>query len=72
MLRYDGQTMPRMFGHLVMSFVCGPYIMLQMGWRHEPDGTLSIGSALVSAMVAFGWAFITGLLFLGTYFAIVG
>jgi hypothetical protein len=54
-----------------MSFVCGPYIMLQMGWRQEDDGTLSIGSVLVSALVAFGWSFVTGLFFLGIYFALV-
>ena len=57
-------------GNLAMSFVCGPYIMLQLGWQHEEDGTLSMTSALVSAVVAFGWAFITGLLFMGAYVAI--
>ncbi len=52
-------------GHLAMSFICGPYIMLQMGWKQEDDGTLSLGSVLISALVAFGWAFITGLIFRG-------
>lgn len=70
MLRFDGKTFVSSLGHLVVSFVCGPYIMLQMGWRQEDDGTLSLGSALVSALVAFGWSFITGLIFMGTYFAI--
>ena len=70
-LRYDGKTIMHMFGHLFMSFVCGPFIMLQMGWKQEDDGTLSIGSVLVSALVAFGWSFLTGLLFLGIYFSIV-
>ena len=70
MLRYDGKTIFHMFGHLLMSFLCGPFIMLQMGWRQEQDGTLSIGSVLVSALVAFGWSFITGLFFLGLYLAI--
>src|ERR1700760_1018259 len=70
MLRYDGKTIFHMFGHLLMSFLCGPFIMLQMGWRQEQDGTLSIGSVLVSALVAFGWSFITGLLFMGLWFAI--
>jgi hypothetical protein len=72
MLRYDGRTYLASLGHLVMSFVCGPYIMLQLGWRHEPDGTISMGSALLAALVAFGWAFLTGLLFLGLYFAVTG
>ncbi len=70
MLRYDGKTFLGSMGNLAMSFVCGPYIMLQIGWRHEDNGTLSMTSALVSAIVAFGWAFITGLLFMGAYVAI--
>lgn len=69
-LRYDGKTWLHMLGHLFMSFVCGPYIMLQMGWKQEDDGTLSLGSVLISALVAFGWSFITGLFFLGIYVAI--
>jgi hypothetical protein len=72
MLRYDGTTYVASLAHLAMSFVCGPYIMLQLGWRQEPDGTISLGSALISALVAFGWAFITGLLFMGLYFAVTG
>jgi hypothetical protein len=70
-LRYDGKTVVHMFGHLLMSFFCGPYIMLQLGWSHDRDGTLSVSSALISAFVAFGWAFITGLLAVGTYVAVV-
>ena len=71
-LRYDGKTWLHMIGHLFMSFVCGPYIMLQMGWQQERGGTLSLSMALVSAFVAFGWAFITGLLVIGGYFSVVG
>jgi hypothetical protein len=71
MLRFDGRTWLGMVGHLFMSFVCGPYIMLQLGWKQEDDGTLSLGSVLISALVAFGWAFITGLFFLGIYLTIV-
>jgi hypothetical protein len=55
-----------------MSFVCGPFIMLQLGWKQDRDGTLSISSALISAFVAFGWAFITGLIFVGGYYAVTG
>jgi hypothetical protein len=72
MLRYDGRTPFHMFGHLAMSFFCGPFIMLQMGWRQDRDGTLSISSALISAFVAFGWAFITGLMIVGTYVGLTG
>lgn len=67
MLRMDGATAWAAFGNLVMSFVCGPYIMLQVGWQHEDDGTLSMTSVLVSAFVAFGWAFVTGILLLNAY-----
>ena len=70
MLRYDGATFMAAMGHLAVSFVCGPYIMLQMGWQHEENGTISMTSALVSAVVAFGWAFVTGLLFMGVYVAV--
>lgn len=72
MLRYDGRTMIHSFGHLAVSFFCGPYIMLQMGWRQEEGGTLSISSALIAAFVAFGWAFVTGLLVVGAYVALTG
>lgn len=72
MLRYDGQSVFGMFGNLVMSFVCGPYIMLQMGFRAEQGGAVSLTSVLVGASVAFGWAFISGLLFTGLYVAISG
>lgn len=71
-LRYDGKTFVHMLGNLFMSFICGPFIMLQMGWRQEDDGTLSVGSVLVGALVAFGWSFITGLLVLSVYLAITG
>lgn len=71
MLRYDGQTFLHTIGHLVVSFVCGPYIMLQLGWQQDRNGTLSISMALVAAFVAFGWAFITGLIYVGSYFALV-
>ncbi|MHB1102029.1 MAG: DUF6949 family protein [Devosia sp.] len=71
-LRYDGKTLIHTFGHLAVSFVCGPYIMLQLGWHQEKGGALSVSSALISAVVAFGWAFITGLLMVGAYLAVLG
>jgi len=73
MLRFDGKTFAGTLGHLLMSFVCGPYIMLHLGWRQEGEGgTISLTSVLVGAFVAFGWAFITGLLYMGVYLAITG
>ncbi len=70
MLRYDGKTFLHTLGHVGMSFVCGPYIMLQMGWQRDKQGTLSLAMALVAAFVSFGWAFITGLIYVGGFFAI--
>ena len=71
-LRYDGETLLHSFGHLAVSFLCGPFIMLKLGWRQEQGGTLSMTSALVAAFVAFGWAFITGLIALAGYFVLLG
>lgn len=72
MLRYDGRTYLHSLGNLAISFICGPYIMLQMGWQHDRAGTLKVSSALLSSFVGFGWAFLTGLLFVGTFFAALG
>ena len=72
MLRYDGRTIFGMFGHLFMSFVCGPYIMLKLGLKAEEGETISVSQLLVAACVGFGWAFITGLLFVGLYIAMTG
>ncbi len=71
-LRYDGRTLFGMFGHLAMSFICGPYIMLKLGLSTQGDGSVSLGQVLLAACVGFGWAFITGLLFTGLYIAITG
>lgn len=71
-LRYSGKTLARTFGLLAISFFCGPYIILQMGWRQETDGTITLSSALLAAFIAFGWSFITGLIVVGGYFAVLG
>jgi hypothetical protein len=70
MLRFDGKTYLGTLGHLAMSFVCGPYIMLQLGWQQEKGGSVVVTSVLIASLVAFGWAFITGLLVMGIYVAI--
>lgn len=73
MLRYDGAHVFAMLGHLALSFVGGPYIMLQAGWRPQAQGgAVSMTTALVAALVAFGWSFITGLLAMGVVLAIAG
>jgi len=68
LLRFDGPTVLHMLGNLVVSFVCGPYIMLKLGMEIEDETRM--GGLLVAAFVAFGWAFLTGLLFLGAYVAV--
>lgn len=73
-LRFDGKTFIHTLGHLFMSFVCGPYIMLQAGWKQEyvqQKVTVAAGTILLSAMVAFGWAFITGLMFMSLYVSVI-
>ncbi len=71
-LRYDGKSYFGMIGHLIMSFVCGPYIMMNLGWQSQGDGSVSVANMLLGSLIAFGWSFINGLLFLGVYFAIIG
>ena len=71
MLSYAGSTYLATLGHLAVSFICGPYIMLKMGWHQEEGEGTSTISMLIAAFVSFGWAFITGLMFLGIYLAIV-
>jgi len=71
-LRFDGKNYLGTIGHLIMSFVCGPFIMMHMGWQQQDDGTVSVSGLLLGSLVAFGWSFINGLLFLGLYFAVVG
>lgn len=70
MLRMDGETALISFGHVIMSFVCGPYIMLQLGWQQEEGGVMSMTWVLFAAFIAFGWAFFTGMLFLNAYLAL--
>ncbi len=72
MLRFDGASYLGSLGHLAMSFLCGPMIMLHMGWRSEGQSSLSMSSVLLSAFIAFGWSFITGLLVLSVFLSVVG
>jgi len=71
-LRFDGESFVASLGHLFMSFICGPFIMMKMGWNARENGSGSIGNLLLGSMVGFGWGFINGLLLLGVYFAIFG
>jgi hypothetical protein len=72
MLRFDGRNYLATLGHLFMSFVCGPYIMLQLGWRRQANEGVSVSSALLGSFIAFSWSFISGLMVLGVYIASIG
>lgn len=71
-LRFDGANVFGTAAHLMMSFVCGPFIMLNMGWRRDSAGGLHMSQALLSAFIAFGWSFIIGLFVLYTYIGVLG
>lgn len=70
-LRFDGQSSLECIVNLFVSFLCGPYIMLRMGLRAEQGGSVSPVTALLGAFIAFGWSFVTGLMLLGTYVAML-
>lgn len=72
MLRIDGKNYFGTLGHLFMSFVCGPFIMLQLGWSRSISEGLSKGNLLLASLVAFGWSFFTGMLFLTVYLSMTG
>lgn len=72
MLRFDGKSYLGALGHLAMSFLCGPMIMLQLGWRSEGQSSISTSSVLLSSFIAFGWSFVTGLMALGVFLSILG
>ncbi len=71
MLSYTGKTYLASLGNLFISFVCGPYIMLNLGFNNPQDASLSKPFILLAALIAFGWAFITGLMFMSIYLAFV-
>ncbi len=74
MLRFDGRSYLASLGNLAMSFLCGPFILMKLGWQGQQNGggSLSVANLLIGSLVGFGWGFINGLLLLGAYFAVVG
>lgn len=71
-LSFAGATYIASMFRVFISFVCGPYIMLQMGLVPGDDNRPKVGMALLGAFVGFGWAFITGLLLMSVYLAVSG
>ncbi len=70
MLNFSGRTYLASMGNLLISFICGPYLMLNMGFNKEGREILSAPLMLLSALLAFGWAFITGLIFMSIFLAV--
>ncbi len=71
-LSYTGKTYLSSLGNLFISFVCGPYIMLNLGFNNsQEEVSLPKLFVLLAALIAFGWAFITGLMFMSIYLAFV-
>jgi hypothetical protein len=71
-LSFAGETYFAAMGRLAMSFVCGPYIMLKLGFAADAGDKPKMGTTLLASFVAFGWAFITGLILLGIHMAFTG
>ncbi|MCD7059920.1 DUF6949 family protein [Pelagibacterium xiamenense] len=69
--RLEGESIFGGIFNLFVSFICGPYIILRMGWRPEGGGQLSTVNVLLASFIAFGWSFFTGLMVLGSYVAVI-
>ncbi len=70
-LSYGGESFLASLGNLFISFICGPYIMLNLGFNAKNDSFISAPLMLMVAFIAFGWAFITGLFVISIYLAIL-
>lgn len=70
-MRVYGATATRSLVNMVVTFFCGPYIMLRLGWQSAEGGDFPVVNLLLAAFIAFAWSFVTGLMILGTYVAIV-
>ena len=65
--RVDGRNAIESVVNLFVVFICGPYLMLRMGWQPDPSGRLSTVNVLLTGVIGFGWSFVTGLMLVGTY-----
>lgn len=70
-MRVAGATATRSFLNIVITFFCGPYIMLRLGWQSGEAGEIPVVNVLLAAFIAFAWSFVTGLMILGTYVAVL-
>lgn len=65
--RVDGRNAIESLLNLFVVFICGPYMMLRLGWRADASGRTSTVNVLLAAFIAFSWSFVTGLMVVGTY-----
>lgn len=70
-MKVYGSTATQSLVNVVVTFFCGPYIMLRLGWQSGEAGDFPIVNVLLSAFIAFAWSFVTGLMILGTYVGIM-
>jgi hypothetical protein len=70
-MRVSGATTSRSLVNIVVTFFCGPYIMLRLGWQSGEAGDFPVVNVLLAAFIAFAWSFVTGLMILGTYITVV-
>ncbi|WP_404403344.1 DUF6949 family protein [Pelagibacterium halotolerans] len=69
--RLEGGSIAGGIFNLFVGFICGPYIILRMGWRPSGSGQVSTVNVLLASFIAFGWSFFTGLMVLGSYVAML-
>ncbi len=65
--RVDSRNAMASVVSLFVVFICGPYMMLRLGWRADANGRASAINVLLAAFIAFSWSFVTGLMVVGTY-----
>ena len=65
--RVDGRNALESIAGLFVVFICGPYMMLRLGFRADSSGRLSTINVLLGAFIGFSWSFVTGLMLVGTY-----
>ncbi|WP_147275985.1 DUF6949 family protein [Pelagibacterium lacus] len=69
-LRVEGSNGLENIVSLFVVFICGPYLMLRLGMQSDSSGRVSTLNILLAATIAFGWSFVTGLMFVGTYISV--
>lgn len=69
--KVEGRNALESIANLFVMFVCGPYMVLRMGWQADTSGRVSSANVMLSAFIGFGWSFVTGLMMVGTYVSVL-